>query len=583
MSSLLNLQIEHAKLLQRQQAGEDILQDVGDYIRRVVAASSRIASPHERNQLRANLRYWATYVLEKEGTYPNVELAPGPVESGALVPFIVSSSIIAVVVFVILLLIAVVGGSIRIMINLAQASSAATFTAVAYQTQTAIAATPSATFTPTPTAEPTSTPTITPTPLPPTPTPTEAGLLVRLTNLANGLDVQPIMVLAGTYANLQPGWSIHILLQPISLGGRYYPAPQFFEVRRSGEPQDWSLEIKLGEGAQLKKREQYIVTPAIALTPAQRAALVGAANTGFDLPPPGVIVFSQNAVIVTREVFQSINEVRLLYVTVDTFLYTARLDGTDARRLTDFPTARGIDPGLSPSGQRIVYVGSRTDANGETIYSLWIMDSAGQNRVMLLEERGLLYERPLWSPDGRYIAYSAGSADGDYAVYVYDTLTREKSILETGKKLSRFPSWTTNGRSLVFSAVANSNTINLDSLVVTSVLDTPGEETQPVVSTDGRRVAYVYYPDDSPGSNRDIYVFNLSTSKTQPLTTDPGLDQWPTWSPDSRTVYFETYRTSNRPSIWAVKIDGTGEHQAVDSVNHSRPHVGKMVVFLPIP
>jgi len=74
------LQTQHESLLAKQASNEDILDEVHAYIRQVRQDSSRVTSPQARDQLRANLRYWAGYVYERTGEYPNLELAPATAE-----------------------------------------------------------------------------------------------------------------------------------------------------------------------------------------------------------------------------------------------------------------------------------------------------------------------------------------------------------------------------------------------------------------------------------------------------------------------------------------------------------------------
>lgn len=70
------LQAQHEALLLRQNTEDDILADVQAYVEQVRKEGSKITSPQARTQLRANLRYWAGFVYECTGEYPNTELPP---------------------------------------------------------------------------------------------------------------------------------------------------------------------------------------------------------------------------------------------------------------------------------------------------------------------------------------------------------------------------------------------------------------------------------------------------------------------------------------------------------------------------
>lgn len=78
MSNFRNLLKYHNDLLERQEKSEDIVEEVQAYIERVISFSSQITGSRERDQLRAILRYWASYVFDETEVYPKTELAPAP-------------------------------------------------------------------------------------------------------------------------------------------------------------------------------------------------------------------------------------------------------------------------------------------------------------------------------------------------------------------------------------------------------------------------------------------------------------------------------------------------------------------------
>ncbi len=77
MTPFDELQREHERLLEGTNAAE--LTAVTAYIDRARAQAARIGDPRERDQLRANLRYWASVVYDRSGTYPATTLLPAAV------------------------------------------------------------------------------------------------------------------------------------------------------------------------------------------------------------------------------------------------------------------------------------------------------------------------------------------------------------------------------------------------------------------------------------------------------------------------------------------------------------------------
>ncbi|MCK4234381.1 PD40 domain-containing protein [candidate division WOR-3 bacterium] len=60
--------------------------------------------------------------------------------------------------------------------------------------------------------------------------------------------------------------------------------------------------------------------------------------------------------------------------------------------------------------------------------------------------------------------------------------------------------------------------------------------------------------------NFDIFVMDTEGQNLRRLTTDPGRDTEPTWSPDGKQIAFISDR-SGRNQIWVMNADGTNQHQ----------------------
>ena len=79
MSDYPELQTEHLRLLAQREAGSDpqaLLKNAQAYIAQARVAAEGIAAPRDRDQLRANLRFWATFVFDQTGVYPDTTLRP---------------------------------------------------------------------------------------------------------------------------------------------------------------------------------------------------------------------------------------------------------------------------------------------------------------------------------------------------------------------------------------------------------------------------------------------------------------------------------------------------------------------------
>ena len=75
---------------------------------------------------------------------------------------------------------------------------------------------------------------------------------------------------------------------------------------------------------------------------------------------------------------------------------------------------------------------------------------------------------------------------------------------------------------------------------------------EPAWSPDGRWIAY----ESRRSGNTDIYLMNLATRATGPLTSGPTQDTRPNWSPDSAMIVF-VRETGGDADIWTMNADGS--------------------------
>ncbi len=104
------------------------------------------------------------------------------------------------------------------------------------------------------------------------------------------------------------------------------------------------------------------------------------------------------------------------------------------------------DADLSPDGRRLVFISDRTsDAR------LWTADVDGSRLRPITNRRRIGLESPVFSPDGTRIAYAA-TVDDNADIYVTDADGRDHRRITTHPESDTLPVWSADGSTLYFSS-----------------------------------------------------------------------------------------------------------------------------------
>lgn len=114
-------------------------------------------------------------------------------------------------------------------------------------------------------------------------------------------------------------------------------------------------------------------------------------------------------------------------------VYTIYADGQGARNLTNLPTANNIAPVFSPDGKTIAFASDRDGGK----WRIYLMNADGTNVRAITP--GPMDLTPTWSPDGNWIAF-ASTRGGQFDIWMVDRngghLTRLTTVGGT------HPTWT---------------------------------------------------------------------------------------------------------------------------------------------
>jgi serine/threonine protein kinase len=192
-----------------------------------------------------------------------------------------------------------------------------------------------------------------------------------------------------------------------------------------------------------------------------------------------------------------------------------------------------MEPKLSPDNKKVAVV----IRNGED-YDIWIFDVPRKTLSKLTF--GGLNRTPVWSPDGKTIAFSKRTKDGKSAIFTkpYDG-SGDETELYSAKYRLYLNFWTRDGKYLIIDYLAQNAQSDLLVLPLTGdkkpwmYLESPKDEYESSISPDGKWVTYL---NDESGSYQ-IYVrsFPNKEGKWQ-ISTD--VAEEPRWSPDGKTIYY---------------------------------------------
>jgi Tol biopolymer transport system component len=223
-------------------------------------------------------------------------------------------------------------------------------------------------------------------------------------------------------------------------------------------------------------------------------------------------------------------------------IYVINADGTGLRRLTRNAVFDG-DPVWSPDGRRIAFVRDR-DWQTANIYVM-NADGSGQRRhlgvpdifVMNADGSGL---RNLtnttttsfdfaWSPDGQRIAYLEGSPGGAPLSVVNADGTGKRRLTGPVMVDLGLPSWAPDGRKIAFTGGSGLYTVHADGTGLRKLAHGPAGTSVPT----GRRILFLSKRDDPAHRASDLFVMNADGSGQRNLTHTPGVSELgPSWAPN---------------------------------------------------
>ena len=201
-------------------------------------------------------------------------------------------------------------------------------------------------------------------------------------------------------------------------------------------------------------------------------------------------------------------------------IYMINPDGSDLVNLIS--RSSGINQiAWEPTGERILFCSNRREVHDiqRGVHDVYIMNADGTDAKPMFTERRYRRE-PTWSPDSKWIAYTASAPLVGRSIYIAPT----------------------------------------DGQSGTPIVQVGHNGGQPDWSPDGTEIAFV---EASPG-RREIYILNIEahTQRRLPLDKNPWMER-PAWSPDGEKIAFTWSPEKSGIGIYIINRNGTGLEEIV--------------------
>ena len=266
-------------------------------------------------------------------------------------------------------------------------------------------------------------------------------------------------------------------------------------------------------------------------------------------------------------------------------------DGAGLLQLTDSGSdVLNRDPAWSPDGRRLAFSRGSVDGQSSEIY---VMDADGSNVIQVTSEGSA--REPAWGPDGHTIAFTS-LISGSEGLSLIDVDADDNDgswVLLDRPAYDVQPAWSPDGNTITFTSDFNFydftydlGAINMDGTDVRFLLQGaayyPGTYYfQSAWSPDGQRIAVVRctYAVEDCYPYSAIAVMSSDGSGFRVIAQAGGYSS-PTWSPDGRWIAFgSTSCSSCESSLHYVRADGATEGLMVEN-GHSpawRPETGASI------
>ena len=235
--------------------------------------------------------------------------------------------------------------------------------------------------------------------------------------------------------------------------------------------------------------------------------------------------------------------------------------------LTDEPNANNSYPIASPDGEWIVY---QSDRDGD--FEIYVSNTVG-GELQRITANSYLDRLASWSPDGEWIVYSSDRR-GDGALDLMrvrfnggEVVGEEEVILSNGNYNSH-PRYSPDGNSIIFTTGADPRdartweiaSIDLDSRDVTQLTNNNVRDASAIFSNDGEQIVYITFTE----KQNAIAMMDANGSNQRIVYDSEGSDWAASFSPDDNYLIF-TSDVSDSDQLYLMTPNGDNVQQITNT------------------
>lgn len=240
-------------------------------------------------------------------------------------------------------------------------------------------------------------------------------------------------------------------------------------------------------------------------------------------------------------------------------------------------------PAFAPDGKRLAY--SAHDASRDAVFHIFVRPVAGGNPLQVTQGEGNDIGAA-WSPDGGSLAFLRVLDDRAQVIVVPAAGGMERKVVEFDApgggedqdvELSPSVSWSRDGKTLLVSATEGTQkmpvicTVSAEGGALQPITKPPEGargDTTPLVSPDGKSVAFIRKMSGDRHGIEDIFLCDLKGGGLRQLTFDGNSIRGMSWAAGGLDLMYSSNRGTGW-RLWRVPAYGGAPRDLIVSGNHA--------------